>query len=75
MEQEFQIDARAGRRTETNPRRLVSAATIAHGMDCSMSTVRRWAKAFAWDKYACGPRLVRYDAEQVRETLGVELWK
>lgn len=36
-------------------------------------TVRRWAKQFGWKIQKLNSKVVRYDADDVQKTLGVEI--
>jgi uncharacterized protein YjcR len=41
-------------------------------MDVSSGTVRRWAKQYGWERKNINARVIRYVAEDVERSLGVE---
>lgn len=52
--------------------RYLSPRIIRERMDVSSGTVRRWAKQYGWERKNINARVIRYVAEDVERSLGVE---
>lgn len=52
--------------------RYLSPRIIRERMDVSSGTVRRWAKQYGWERKNINARVIRYNAEDVERSLGVE---
>ena len=53
--------------------RYVSSRTIQEKMEVSGKTIRAWAKRYGWRLQKINARVIRYCAEDVEETLKVDL--
>lgn len=53
--------------------RYVSSRTIQEKMEVTGKTVRTWAKKMGWRTQKINARVIRYCAEDVEETLKVDL--
>ena len=51
--------------------RYLSPRIIRERMDVSPGTVRRWAKQYGWERKEINARVIRYRAEDVEKSLGV----
>ncbi|MAT87088.1 MAG: hypothetical protein CL532_00850 [Aestuariivita sp.] len=55
---------------EKNP--YLSPRTIREKMDVSAGTVRRWAKKYGWRIKKINSRVLRYETEDVEQSLGIK---
>ena len=54
-----------------NCERYVSSKTIQQKMDVGAKTVRNWAEKYGWRKKVINPRVFRYCAKDVEDSLNV----
>ena len=54
-------------------KRFLSNKDIQNAAQVTDRTVRRWAKHFGWKIQKLNSKVVRYDADDVEKTLGVEI--
>jgi excisionase family DNA binding protein len=63
------MPARPGRRARPKPRRYASAADAAEYANVSSRTVRRWMANGLLTGYRVGPRLIKYDLDEVDQLI------
>ena len=58
---------------KTQSKRFVTNKYIQEKLGISARTVRRWAKQFDWEILKINDRVIRFNADDIEQTVGVDL--